>query len=133
MKQIINNTKTIAIALVTILAIGATSPVFAAPKAEDPVELKFLGNVKNQPVFQLSLNNKANAEYYVIVKDKNNSVLYSETVKGENIVRKYRLNSDELEVSGITFEVTEKKSNETSVYEVNTNVRTINEVSISKL
>jgi hypothetical protein len=63
MKQTINATKMITMGLFTLCTMGLTNAAFAGTKTGDPAELKFIGKIKNQPVFQLSLNNNASDDY----------------------------------------------------------------------
>ncbi|MES1224464.1 MAG: hypothetical protein ABUT20_53710, partial [Bacteroidota bacterium] len=70
----------------------------------------------------------------VIVRDSEKKVLFSEKLKGEKISRKYKLQAEELEqVAGTTFEITNRKTNETTKYEVNSSSSFVTDVSIAKL
>lgn len=133
MKKTMINFRTAAVALATILTIGFTQSTYAAAPGTT-TELKFVGNFNSTPVFQLELNNTDNAEYVVIVKDAEKRVLFSEKLTGEKISRRYKLQSEELEqVAGTTFEITNKKTNETTKYEVNSSSSFVTDVSIAKL
>ena len=70
---------------------------FAGSKSDDPIEFKFIGKIKNRPVFQLNLNNNEAEEYLISIKDENYDLLYSEKVKAKdpNFSRKYALDIDE--------------------------------------
>ena len=78
MKQTIKATKMIAIGLFTLCTLGFTNATFAGAKTDTPAELKFIGKIENQPVFELNLNNDASDVYYINIKDANYNVLYSE-------------------------------------------------------
>lgn len=136
MKTIISRSKIIAIAFALSFSL-ASAESFASDtnkKSDNTVELKYIGNENNQPLFQLNLNNKEADEFIVTLKDLSGHVIYSEEVKGIQVSRKYRLNTDEIEVSsGIRFEVTSKNTNTKTVYAVNTTSRVVEDVVISKL
>ena len=100
MKQTIKATKMITLGLFTLCTLGFTNATFAGAKTDTPAELKFIGKIKNQPVFELNLNNDASDEYYINIKDANYNVLYSEKIKGENLSRKYQLDVDASELTG---------------------------------
>lgn len=128
------NFRTVAMGLVTVLTIGFTNSTYASGP-EGQGELKFVGHsVNNLPVFQLSLNNSTAAEYTVTVRDAEKRILLSEKLKGENISRRYKLDVEELSLAaGTTFEVTNKLTKETTVYEVSSTSKVVENVVVSKL
>lgn len=128
------NYKKIAIALATVFTLALSSTAFAANTNETSAELKFVGTDKNLPVFQLNLNNSDNTSYVVTVKDAEGNVLFSEKLTGEKISRSYKLNSEDAEVvAGTTFEVTNGKTKNTSVYKVTNSVKIVTDVEVAKL
>ena len=133
MKRVMKNNKMMALALVAMMVMGTTTAALANGGSDDPIELKFLGNYKSQPIFQLNLHNADAAEFTITVKDNNDVVLYSEKLKGAEISRKYRLNTDEIELSGVTFEVTNRKTNKTVTYTVNNSTRMVTEIEVAKM
>jgi hypothetical protein len=79
------------------------------------------------------LNNDETAAYVVTLRDASGDVLYSEEIKGNQFPRKYRVNTDEAGVSGIRFEVKNKKDNTKTTYAVNATSHVVQDVAISKL
>jgi hypothetical protein len=133
MKKAMNNFRILAIVLVSVLTLGAAQTVLANDKHEGPAaELKFIGNLKDHPVFQLNLNNAAEGEYIISIKDNFGNLLYSEKIKGDHISRKYSLNPEDIDLSDIRFEVTNRKSNETVSYKVSRNTRYVQDVTVSE-
>lgn len=100
---------------------------------ETPVLLKYIGSVNNQPVFQLSLNNSESDEFYVTIKDGAGNLLYAETVKGKDVTRKYRLNTDEIEVTGLRFEIENKSKADKFQYTIQKNSYYVEDMIVSKL
>ena len=139
MKQTIKTTKTITIGLFTLCTIGLTNPTFANAKTGDPIEFKYIGKIKNQPVFQLNLNNDASEVYYITLKDESNNIIYSEKVKAKdvNYTRKYQLdiNEDELNASdfGVRVEVTSLKTHETQIYKISSHTNVHEDIIVAKL
>ena len=126
------NYKKIAIAFATVLTLGLSSTAFAAN--ENPAELKFVGKEQNLPLFQLNLNNSDNISYVVTVKDAEGNVLFTEKLNGENISRTYKLNTEDAEmIGGTTFEVTNGKTKNTSIYKIRNNVKIVTDVEVAKL
>ena len=93
MKNILMNTRSFAIALAAIFTISFVSPALANDEKKTiPVELKFIGNIENQPVFQLTFTNPEETQFTVVVRDEFNNVLYRDNIKGGNISKKFLLN-----------------------------------------
>lgn len=97
-------------------------------------ELKFIGNVENKPVFQLSLNNDGSDEIVVVFRDEAGNVLYSDKFKGANISKKFMLKTDDfggdVQVSVV---VKSKKNNSTEVYSINRSHSYVDETVVNKV
>ena len=134
MKTFISRSKIIAIAFVFTFSLASVKNfAYGTNKIDNPVELKYIGNVNNQPQFLLNLNNNEADEFVITLKDLSGAVLYSEAVKGKQVSRKYRLDTGEIGVSEIRFEVTSKKSNIKTVYAISTTSRVVEDVVVNKL
>ena len=139
MKQAIKTTRMITMGLFTLCTMGLTHATFAGVKTDNPAELKFIGNIKNNPVFQLNLNNTGAEEYFISIKDENNNVMYSEKVKATdaNFSRKYQLAIDEADLNapefGVRVEVTSAKTHKTQVYKISTHTSVKENIVIAKL
>ena len=128
------NFRLAAIALVTLFTVAAVTPALAIDgNLPAAVELKFIGNLKNQPMFQLSFNGAEETDYTVAVVDEYNNVLYKENVKASGNAKKFLLNTEEISTAGLRFEITGKKSNKTVVFEINRNSRVVEDLVISKI
>ena len=132
MKNIFN--KVLAVALVTIFTVSFSTSALAIDETNvSGIELKFIGNLKNQPIFQLTANHPDETEYTVSVMDENNVVLYKDNVKSGVAGKKFMLNTEELGDSSVRFEITGKKSNKTIVYEINRNSHVVSDLVINKV
>ena len=135
MKQVLKR-KSIIVA--TLFAVFSTALAPAAHANDSsrviPVELKFLGEVKDQLVFQLNFDgNVEENEFTVTITDDAGVQLYRENVKGEKVTKRYLLNSDEIGNGIVHFQITSKKSNRTVVYEVNHVTHVVQDVVVNKL
>lgn len=84
-----------------------------------PVELKYAGIYKNQPLIQLNFSgNKDENVFSISITDQAGIVLYLNDVKGENFSKQFLLNTDELGDAVLRFEITGKKSGTKAVYQV---------------
>lgn len=134
MKQVINNMKTVVAAFVLVLTLGFANTSFANNgENTNAIELKYLGNLKNQPVFQLSIKGAADAEFMVRITDEANNVVYAEKLKGQDISKKFQLSDEALENSLLTFEIINKKDNSVTTFKVRNNTRTVQDIEIAKI
>ncbi len=139
MKQAMKTTRMITIGLFTLCTMGLSQATFAGLKTGDPIEFKFIGKIKNNPVFQLNLNNNEAEEYFITIKDENYDVLYSEKVKAKNanFSRKYQIDIDEADLNafgfGITVEVTSAKTHKTEVYKISSHTTVNENIVVAKL
>ncbi len=91
MKNLKNKFRIASIAIAVVITIS----FMPAAKAGDdngkfPVNVKFIGAQNDAPVYQFSFTNQKEEEFTITVSDKYN-VIYTETVKGVGLVRKFQL------------------------------------------
>lgn len=97
-------------------------------------ELKFIGNYRNQPMFELTFKNPAiQTDYTVIVRDSYGNPLYRDVLNSSIASKRFMLNMDEIGSEPLRFEITNRKTNKSAVYEVNQSSRTIEEVNVVKV
>lgn len=139
MKQAIKKTRMITMGLFTLCSMGLSLATFAGVKTDDPIEFKFIGKIKNYPVFQLNLNNNAAEEYLIRIKDENSDVLYSEKVKAKdaNFSRRYGLDIEEEDLNApgfaVTVEVTSTKTHLIQVYKISSHRSVTENIIVAKL
>jgi hypothetical protein len=103
------------------LTLAITIPAMAndGEKDDHKTELKFIGNLENQPVFELNLANKEEDEYTVVFRDEYGNVLYNEKFKGAGLTKKFLLRSEDFGDAALHVTVRSKKGNTTAVYSIN--------------
>jgi hypothetical protein len=102
-------------------------------KAKNITDLKFIGNMENQPVFQLSLNNTEDDEFTVTFRDDAGNVLFTDKFKGANISKKFLLKTEEFGDTALNVVVKSKKHNSTEVYAINRSHSYVEETVVNKL
>lgn len=123
---------------IAIFAILSFNQVMAGQKEDSitnlPVELKFMGTVESQHLFELSFagSTKEN-EYSVSITDESGYVFFNDIFKGESFTKRFSLNTEVLEESDVTFSITEKKSGKKVNYHVTRQSRVSEEMNIVKL
>ena len=119
MKKVMNKNKTIIVALLAIFSASFSNPVAAMDKKSDPpgVEIRYLGFLNNNPVFEINTNNVLADNFIVTIRDESGLVLYSEKISGKNLTRKYRIDTEEeIAEGGLRFEVRSASTKKTEVY-----------------
>jgi hypothetical protein len=133
MKTLINN-RLVALSVAAIFALTLSVSAMAnGDKKEATAELKYIGKYNNQPVFEISFNNQDAKEFVVTIVDESRNVLYKDVIAAGTISKKYALNTDELGNVPLQFEITSKKTNKTTVYQINKESRIVEDVVVSKL
>jgi len=128
--------RVVAVAILTLAIFGVSTSTFAAKTPNEPIELKYVGQTANQPVFQLNLNNREASQYYINIKDVNGKVIYSEKVQGSGITRNYRFDIKDVDMTspdfGLTVEVTDAKTKQTQVFHVKSKTQVIQNFEVAK-
>jgi hypothetical protein len=95
-------------------------------------ELKYLGLINNQPIFQLNVNSDKEEYFVISVKDQFGETLYSEKVKTKIFTRNFRLDTENLDDAMLRVEV-RSGNKKPEVFTINRNTRFYEETSINKL
>jgi hypothetical protein len=121
MEKIFCNKRLLVIAFFTVFSTASATIALANNTNHTvPVELKFIRWIKDQPLFQLKFaGNAQNDEFTIIIRDDNSNVLYLENINAENFTKTFLLNVDEVGDDDLQFEIISKKSNKSTVYEIN--------------
>ena len=120
------------VALAFTLAFSIPSMANDGGKDDHKTELKFIGNMENQPVFELNLANSEEDEYTVIFRDEYGNVLFSDKFKG-GLTKKFMLKSEDLGDAALNVVVKSKKDNTSEVYTINRSHSYVEETQVSKL
>lgn len=130
----LNSMRVLALALIATftLAISSTALASGDPKTV-PVELKFIGNVQENPLFHLVFNGTEETEYTIVVRDEYGNALYREVAKGTNFTKKFILNTENLAEGKLQFEVSSKSYKKPVVFVVNTEYNYTESVVVNKV
>lgn len=135
MKNVMNKNKATLIAIIAVFTTAFTSPAMAVTKNDPPVtEVKYLGFVGNNPVFELNLNSIHADSYFITIRDVSGTIIYSEKLSGKSISRKYRIDTEEeIPEGGLRFEVRSVKGKKTDIYFADVTENITREVAVTKL
>ena len=98
-----------------------------------PVEVRYIGAIDHNPVFQIEVDNQNGEEMYLTIRDEYGTHIYSEVIKEKKYSRKIHLVSEEADDKKLTLSLRTKKSNQTQVFQIYKTTRTIEEIAVSKL
>lgn len=135
MKKVMNKSKAIIIGLMATTGMAFTNPLLAQNKTETPaIEVKYLGFRDNNPVFEVFMNNSQTDIFIVTIKNDEGHVLYSEKLKGKNMSRRYRIDTEEqIPEGGLRFNVRSVNSKKTEIYIAGTSENVTKEMAINKI
>ena len=135
MKNVKMNYRVMAFALLMAFSVAFSTSTLAndGNKNSPSIEIKFLGNSNNQPVFQLNLISAEKDEYTITIRDEAGYVLYSDVAKGDNITRKFRLSPETLVGNPLTVEIRSKSTKEVQVYEIGSTQKVVTETTVNKI
>jgi len=119
-----------------LLAAVSFSSVAKANEVKDSIpaaiELKYIGKVENQPLFQLSLNSANADEYTIRFRDNYGYVFYSANAKN-SFTQRYVVNIDEMNGNTVVVEVTSKKTKKTKTFTIDRRQTFVDETVVAKV
>ena len=136
MKKVMNKNKAIIVGLMAIISTSFGNPVSAMDKKSDPpgVEIRYLGFVNKNPVFEITTNNAETDNFFITIRDEAGTVLFSEKLSGKSLSRKYRIDTEEeIGKGGLRFEVRSVNSKKTAVYIAGISENITKEMAVTKI
>jgi hypothetical protein len=120
---------------VLALTLAFTTPSMANDGGKDnpKTELKFIGNMENQPVFELNLANKVEDEYTVTFRDEYGNILFTDKFKGAGLTKKFLLKSEDYLDAALNVTVKSRNNNTTEVYSINRSHSYVEETLVNKV
>lgn len=121
------------ICVVLLSAVPGSVKAQEGLKEDTPVEVKYLGQVNYQPIFQIDINNEAEEELFVVLKDEDGSVLYTEKFKDKKFSKKFQFNKADLQDLKIIMTLASKKEKINQVFLVNKTTSVVEDIVVSKV
>lgn len=124
------------ISALLIFISGFSQPVFNTVNKPIPADFQFLETTYKGPLFQLKINNTEEAEYLIKVRDADQNLLYSGTVKGKNISRTYIVEvvpADLYDQFKVQVEVISVLTRQKQIFNITNQSRNVNDIIIAKL
>ena len=136
MKKVMNKNKAIIIAMMALISTSFSNPLSAMDKKSDPpgVEIKYLGFLDKNPVFEIIFNNAQVDNYFITIRDEAGTTLHSEKISGKSVSRRYRINTEEvIPEGGLRFEIRVGSTNKTEVYVAGVTESVTREMTVNKI
>jgi len=136
MKKVMNKNKAIIIAMMALISTSFSNPLSAMDKKSDPpgVEIKYLGFLDKNPVFEIIFNNVQVDNYFITIRDEAGTTLHSEKISGKSVSRRYRINTEEvIPEGGLRFEIRVGSTNKTEVYVAGITESVTREMAVNKI
>ncbi len=119
MKNSKNNFRIFFVALAVLFTTASTVAAHAtASTGNVSVSVKCVGTVNNAPVFQLSFTNERVEKYIITITDSDNTI-YTETIKGKGLVRKFQFVNNGSEEDVLHVEIKNLSTNKVITYKIN--------------
>jgi hypothetical protein len=135
MKTNLRNFSKLAIVAIALTLAFTTTALANGGEKEKPAttQLKFVGNIQNQPVFELNLIN-SDDEYTVTFRDETGNIIYNDIFKGASgSTKKFLLKSDGFSDINLNVAIKSKKTNTLEMYTINSNQIAVEETVINKV
>jgi hypothetical protein len=117
-----------------ILIAGSFSAQAQTANNESPVrvaEVKHIGNTRDMMVFQVQVDNSLGERFSVVLKDTYGATLFNEVFKDKKFDKKFKV--PKTEDSKVYFVIRDLANNSEQSFEVNSNTRVIEEVSVRRI
>jgi len=137
MKKQFNSTKASVVrfgtAIVLLFTLSTASATSVLNNDEPFVAVKYIGQVEQRAQFQLDLINDNDETVFLTIQEEDGSVLYREKIAKKILTKKFEWHNTDHNSSKLIFTVTGEKSKKAQVFEVNSKVRTVQDVVITKM
>lgn len=116
MKNSNNALRIFATALVALFSVAFTAVAHATETF--PVSVKYVGTINSIPVFQLSFTNEKVEEYEITVTESTD-VIYTEKIKGRELVRKFQFVNNGSEEDVLQVSIKNVSTKKVITYKIN--------------
>ncbi len=116
-----------------LFVLFSTTAVHATDKVKNPpADIKYIGSVDSKPIFQIDIANEDAQEVSLTLKDQDGTVIYADVIKDKSYTRKIQLENVDSNLK-LTLSLRSKKGVQTQQFQINKNVRVVEDVVVDKL
>ena len=116
---------------VTAILLSASASLQAQTiETAAPVAIRHLGNTNETMNFQVKYDNESGSKFAVVVRDQENNILFQEFYTEKKFDKKFTLPKVD---DKVVFQIRNLKDNSIQTFEVNTNIRMVEEVIVKRV
>src|SRR5205085_5140619 len=98
-----------------------------------PVENKHLGNTGGKRVFQVDFENASQESVNITIRDQDGTILYVEKFKDRRFSKKFKFDKPDFEQAKLKFTVSGNSGVQSEEFGINSSIRTVQDVVVTKL
>lgn len=98
-----------------------------------PIKVTYLGKFDLQPIFQIEIDNSKEDDLYLNLMDEDGGILYSDKFNNQRYAKKFRFDSYDAGRLKVTVSLTSKKFRKTQVLQFANEVRTVEDVVVTRV
>jgi hypothetical protein len=103
------------------------------PGQKDSATISYLGDKTGQLLFQVRYENPAGKDFIVAIHDQQGNVLFMGKFRERSFSRKFQLDGSEVEEAQLTFSLSSGAKEQKQSFRVNSNIRLMEEVVVTRL
>lgn len=119
--------------LVSVLFMNSANAAEKNSGKVTPYELKYVGRLQQQPIFQLDIENLKEEDIYIKLEDEVGNVLYADKFNEKNFSKKFQFDLSEANVTKIKMSLFSKTLKQTQVFEINNVQKFVENVVVTKV
>ena len=125
------------LALTSFLFVNFIPGIAQAQDTTNPlateVVIKYVGALDEKPVFQIEFDNKEGENFILSLKDEDGNIIFHERFKDKRFSKKFQLDRSDLDNVKLIMTVYSLKDKQSQVFEINKNIRVVQDVFVTKL
>jgi hypothetical protein len=98
-----------------------------------PYELKYVGRLEDQPVFQLDIENLQKEDVYLRIEDEIGNSLYNNNFNEKNFSKKFQFDISEVNGTKIRIVLISKNSRQTQVFKISNVQKVVEDIVVTKV
>jgi hypothetical protein len=128
-----NVLKTVFTLMISVLFFSTTNAAGNNTGKTAPYELKYVGKLQEQPIFQLDIENPDKEEMYLTILDQAGNVLYTDKFAGKAFSKKFQFEMIDGLSTKIKMTISSKNTRQSQQFEINNVHKMVEEVVVTKV
>lgn len=108
-------------------------PAIAQQRGDSPISVRYIGNIDNQPVYQLELDNESGLNLTISIQDSDGNVLYLQRASDRKFIQRFRLDRSISEDIELSVQVSSGRQKWKQDFAITVESRTVRDVVVTRL